>query len=171
MNLVLLIVIFVLIIVVIVAAIIALVSVRSGNKQKSEIHFLDGADVDSGRLSADNNFFRGFSDVLGETVVVGGEKTRSTGVAVSIKNRSEGAVYRMTLARELVIGREAALTVCDRAVSRQHCKISVSGGKLYLSDLSSANHTYLNGKRLSDTVELNSGDLIRIGNTVLEIIF
>lgn len=171
MNVVILIVIAALIVVVVIAAVIALFSVRPNGKKNNEIYYLDGADVDSGRLSADNNFFKGMSGALDETVVVGGGRTKPSGITVSIKNRSDHSICRMTIAEELTLGREAAFAVRDRSVSRIHCKISPSRGRLYLSDLGSANHTFLNGRQIADTVELKNGDVIRIGKTELEITF
>lgn len=171
MNMIIVIVIAVLIAVVVIAAAIALFSIHPNGKKTSEIHFLDGADVDSGRLSVDNNYFKGFSGALDDTVVVGGGRTKSSGITVSIKNRSDYSIRRLTVEDELTFGREAAFVVRDNAVSRAHCKIFVSQGKLYLADLGSSNHTFLNGKRLLDVAELKNGDIIRIGKTELEITF
>ena len=53
------------------------------------------------------------------------------------------------------------------AISRVHCKISFMNGKYYLTDMGSANGTYLNQQRLEkqQTLELHSGDYIRLANS------
>lgn len=68
----------------------------------------------------------------------------------------------------VVIGRvsdQAALT--DQTVSRRHAEISRRDGVWVLSDLNSANGTFLNGARVSKPVRLKHGDQIRVGRTVL----
>ena len=53
------------------------------------------------------------------------------------------------------------------AISRVHCKISFVQGRYYLTDMGSANGTYVNQQRLEkqQTVQLNSGDYIRLANS------
>lgn len=171
MNMILLIVIVALIFIVVIAAVIALVSIRPGKKKTSEVFFLDGADIDSGRLSADNNFFKGVSGTLDDTVIMGGSQKLPRGTAVSIKNHSNNTITRLTIDSELTIGREAAFIVHDKSVSRKHCKIVAEGNRLFLIDLGSSNHTYLNGKMISDKAEIKNSDIIRVGKTKLEITF
>ena len=69
-----------------------------------------------------------------------------------------------------IIGRETgAIALKDLDVSRSHAKIKVDDkGKAKLMDLSSTNGTYLNGKKVKSS-ELNEGDEILVGNTVLKI--
>lgn len=71
--------------------------------------------------------------------------------------------------QKLLVGRgsQADFVVLDREVSRNHFEIRYDGQKFILSDLGSLNGTYLNDKRVTDTT-LHSGDLIRIGSTILE---
>lgn len=53
------------------------------------------------------------------------------------------------------------------AISRVHCKISFNNGKYYLTDMGSANGTFLNQSRLNkqETRELHSGDYIKLANS------
>jgi ABC-type multidrug transport system ATPase subunit len=48
-------------------------------------------------------------------------------------------------------------------ISRQHARIDVKGGGVSLTDLGSANGTYVNGKRVQKQVWLNRGDRIDVG--------
>ncbi|MFH1145333.1 MAG: SpoIIE family protein phosphatase [Candidatus Eisenbacteria bacterium] len=52
----------------------------------------------------------------------------------------------------------------DRSVSRQHAELSVEEARLYLRDLESGNGTWVNGRRISERVEIHPGDRLRFGN-------
>ena len=52
-----------------------------------------------------------------------------------------------------------------KSVSRMHCQIDESNGRLYVFDLSSSNGTYVNGEKISKIEkEITPGDEIAIGN-------
>ncbi len=57
----------------------------------------------------------------------------------------------------------------DPKISRIHCMLSVIGDSLYLEDLHSSNHTYLNGRQINKKTSLQNGDEIHIGDTRLRI--
>ena len=61
------------------------------------------------------------------------------------------------------------VVVDDEAASRRHCTITAREDAVVVADLQSANGTFVNEKRIS-TVELNRGDKIRIGSTVIEML-
>lgn len=57
----------------------------------------------------------------------------------------------------------------DPKVSKQHCAIIRKGGRLYLEDLGSKNGTYLNEERVDDVILIQKEDVIRVGETRIEI--
>ncbi|MBQ2943218.1 MAG: FHA domain-containing protein [Ruminococcus sp.] len=59
------------------------------------------------------------------------------------------------------------------AISRVHCKISYASGKYYLTDMGSANGTFVNQQRLNkqQTVELNRGDYLKLANSEFVVSF
>lgn len=64
-----------------------------------------------------------------------------------------------------LLGRDPA---CDLQVfrveaSRRHCLVMNEGGLVTVSDLGSANGTEVNGWRIHGTLELTSGDVLRVG--------
>src|SRR5947209_10670311 len=69
----------------------------------------------------------------------------------------------------LVMGRDpgAGLQIKDGQVSRRHAQIESRGGVPYLTDLGSANGSFLNSQKLdsSSPKVLKPGDVIRLGNT------
>lgn len=89
----------------------------------------------------------------------------------TITGKKKARSYTLSKAR-VIIGRsdEADLNLKDEEVSRKHSLIEVfSRDQIFLSDLASANGTFLNGVRVK-TVRLKHGDLLRLGNTVLKFV-
>lgn len=66
--------------------------------------------------------------------------------------------------REITIGRIADNTIVlpDITVSRSHAKILISGGRVMISDLNSANGTLVNGNVVKGTLEFKDSDTVRI---------
>jgi len=54
-------------------------------------------------------------------------------------------------------------------VSRRHCEIFESGGKLTIRDLGSSNGTYVNGKRVLGQQPLTPGDEVTLGAVTLRV--
>ncbi|MCE9613977.1 MAG: FHA domain-containing protein [Lentisphaerae bacterium] len=69
------------------------------------------------------------------------------------------------------LGRESTndLAIDDATLSREHCQFFFRAGKLWVSDLQSANGTEVNGKRIA-SVALEKGDSVVIGNTRIRIL-
>jgi len=64
-------------------------------------------------------------------------------------------------------GRDAHgdLTLRDPEVSRRHARFSAHEGVVYLDDLQSSNGTFLNGRRVTESIEVRAGDEIDVGTT------
>ena len=72
-------------------------------------------------------------------------------------------------AEPLLIGRAAGSESAgalgdDPELSREHARISVSDGVLVIEDLGSRNGTFVNGKRIEASTELQAGDRIKVGS-------
>ena len=65
------------------------------------------------------------------------------------------------------IGRDArdGLTLRDAEVSRRHARVSAHDGVAYLEDLRSSNGTFVNERRVRQSIELQPGDVIDVGTT------
>ncbi len=82
----------------------------------------------------------------------------------------ESAVRRVALPPgSLTIGRAApcALLLESPEISRAHCRVDVAGNEVSVTDLNSTNGTFIDNNRLSGTVPLPHGALLRMGNYVL----
>lgn len=58
-------------------------------------------------------------------------------------------------------------SIPDELLSRHHCSIDLRNDELWLTDLASANGTFVNGK-IIDEVKLTVGDVIQIGDTAIK---
>jgi len=71
------------------------------------------------------------------------------------------------LSGEVRLGRDRsnAIVISDGKVSRHHFRLDPIRGTYILSDLGSANGTFVNGVRVTQPVRLRDGDLINLGDT------
>ncbi|MFI5559980.1 FHA domain-containing protein [Amycolatopsis japonica] len=65
--------------------------------------------------------------------------------------------------------RNAAIRLGDSRVSRLHCKIRWDGTNAWLTDLDSANGTFVNGQRVP-SAGLRHGDMLRLGDSTVTFI-
>jgi pSer/pThr/pTyr-binding forkhead associated (FHA) protein len=74
---------------------------------------------------------------------------------------------------EFIFGRglECHLRPNSEWVSRQHCLFRVSDNGVHIKDLGSTNGTLINGTRLIGERRLATGDLLQLGQLVLELKF
>ena len=89
--------------------------------------------------------------------------------SVEIAVRGTALVYALAEGAAVTVGRVAQceIHVDDQAVSRRHCALAVQGADLLVTDLDSANGTFLNERQVKSGTA-RPGDLIRVGSTVLE---
>ena len=80
-------------------------------------------------------------------------------------NKGPGPSTVYPLLDEVTIGRSTDNSIClpDKAVSRNHARVSYQEGAWTVEDLGSANGIIFNGERVEKVV-LSSGDIFKIGN-------
>ena len=70
------------------------------------------------------------------------------------------------------VGRDPGLPLHldnDTQVSRRHARFTAQGGRASVEDLGSTNGTYVNDQPIHSPRQLNPGDRVRIGLTVIEL--
>jgi pSer/pThr/pTyr-binding forkhead associated (FHA) protein len=89
-------------------------------------------------------------------------------VAVIEGNKLKGKTFE--LGDELIMGRadKCHVVMDDTYASQVHARIFSKGEGYMVEDLGSTNGTYLNRRRITSPAELQRGDRIKIGKTVLE---
>ncbi|CAN5702467.1 FHA domain-containing protein [soil metagenome] len=72
---------------------------------------------------------------------------------------------------ELMVGRaeKCHIVLDDTYVSQMHARIFSKGEAVMVEDLGSTNGTYLNRRRITSPSELQRGDHVKIGKTVMEL--
>ncbi|MEO8841800.1 MAG: GGDEF domain-containing protein [Kofleriaceae bacterium] len=80
-----------------------------------------------------------------------------------------GQLFRVTKG-QLVIGRSphVELRLDDDGISRNHARIRSETNRAWIEDMESRNGTFVNGERITTSVELRDGDKVQVGRgTVL----
>jgi len=100
----------------------------------------------------------------GHTVVV---SPGATGELVVVSGPDGG--QRFPLGPNSRVGRatDNEIALRDNQVSRHHAAISFTGAGYVITDLGSANGTWVNGQRIAQPTPLRPGDNIRIGTDQL----
>lgn len=89
-----------------------------------------------------------------------------SGRLIALDGPTVGQVFSIT-SPNVTIGRDSDRTIVvsgDSTVSRNHAKITASGGNYQITDCQSANGTFVNGQRIT-SIALNPGDEIKFGNS------
>lgn len=91
--------------------------------------------------------------------------------SVSIIGRDGKSRQQKLAALPAYIGRDPMATIAleDSEASRKHAQLEESGGQIRISDLGSANGTFVNGRRITAPTLLTAGDRVKIGGSTLEL--
>lgn len=99
-------------------------------------------------------------------------KEQQHGLWVSFTdNHDHSRQYGFFLNDFVVVGREEAhnrknLCILDQKLSRRHCRfVTKNGDDVWLEDLDSTNHTYVNGVQIRKITALYPGDRIVFGSS------
>jgi len=81
------------------------------------------------------------------------------------------AGQRFAVSGTLSIGRAAGceITLDDTFISQVHARVTKGQSGVVIEDLGSTNGTYLNRKKVTAPVVVQTGDVIQVGSTVLEL--
>ena len=76
--------------------------------------------------------------------------------------------HQLVVESQLVLGRgEADIVIDDPEISRRHALMSTREGAIEIEDLDSLNGTWVNEHRIQSAVRLDTGDVIRLGQTTM----
>jgi hypothetical protein len=95
---------------------------------------------------------------------------RRVGELVMVRSDSQmGATVTVTDA--VVLGRspDADVLLDDPYASMFHLRLTMDGDTMSLADLGTTNGTYVNGRRVTNPVDLNAGDSVQVGKTIMEV--
>jgi pSer/pThr/pTyr-binding forkhead associated (FHA) protein len=86
-------------------------------------------------------------------------------VGLEIVERSGRRPHHVRPPVEIGRAKDVGVSLPDAEVSREHARLSSHDGVVYVEDLSSRNGTFLNGRRVTETIEVREGDEIDVGTT------
>lgn len=86
-----------------------------------------------------------------------------------VKGMKAGAVYPVS-PDGMKLGRssQCEIDIPDPLLSRSHCCFDIRNGELWVTDLASANQTFVNGKPVEES-RLTLGDMVTAGDNTLEV--
>ena len=122
------------------------------------------------------SYYEVLSDEVELTKVLNaGHQLNNAGLPIRLKNLKTSRSYSLIVCPELIIGRmeiDGVFTIKgDPAISKKHCRLYTDGNNLWIEDLNSANHTFLNGQQVDSPVPVKSGDEIKVGNSLLMVFY
>ncbi len=77
--------------------------------------------------------------------------------------------FRLSGGLEIGRAESCQVRLDDTYASQHHARLSARDGSWFVEDLGSTNGTYVNDRRVQAPVEVRSGDVVRIGKTVMEL--
>ncbi len=87
-----------------------------------------------------------------------------------LEGENEGVEIRVNAPREMTMGRseECDIFLSEKKISRKHSILSVTKDYVRLSDLQSTNGTFVNSKKITESI-LQDQDKFRLGNSLIQV--
>jgi diguanylate cyclase (GGDEF)-like protein len=124
-----------------------------------------GAPIEEGWLGEDTSLTRATEKTIAVPTHVSPDRATLT----VLSGLNAGQVFALdNLDHVIGRGTEADLWLEDPAISRNHTKVTRKpDGRFFLEDLGSTNGTFVGGRRVEGRVELQSGDRVQIGPSLI----
>ncbi len=120
-------------------------------------------------MSEDNNSTVVITDIRKALAASEEEAKQKPACLLVVGGELNGSIFNLPVG-EVVVGRNPDCTIpLDfHGISRRHFTISVNEEEVILTDLQSANGTYLNNNKVDAPVLLKRGDIIKIGAVAMK---
>lgn len=175
-------IILIIVIIIVGAFCIYLVLSRNSNKreryqkQGKRIVVRDGIDIKYQTLGSEKGaFFTGNLSNRGTNIISGNARTVWS---IWFQNIDTGSIYQYQFCNYMWIGRQdehigeiGMYFPQNYSVSKTHCKVYEQNRTLWVCDMKSKNHTYVNGMRADTPVNLLPGCILKVGDIRLEVRF
>lgn len=92
-------------------------------------------------------------------------------VVIKSSSLRGGEAFAFPPGSSAVVGRDPEMDISldDTFVSSKHAVFEATAGVLQIEDLHSTNGTLVNGREISGTHELHTGDRVEIGDTIFQV--
>jgi two-component system cell cycle response regulator len=120
-------------------------------------------------MSDDNNATIVITDIRKALASLEEEAKQKLACLLVVGGELNGTIFNLPVG-ESVIGRNPDCSICldFHGVSRRHFTVSVNEEEAVVTDLGSANGTYLNNQKLDKPVVLKRADVIKIGSIAMK---
>jgi two-component system cell cycle response regulator len=120
-------------------------------------------------MSDDNNATIVITDIRKALAAADEEAKQKSACLVVVGGDLNGSIFNLNPG-ETVVGRnpDCAIPLDFSGISRRHFTVEVSEAGATVSDLGSANGTYLNNQKLESPTLLKRGDVIKIGSIAMK---
>lgn len=143
------------------------------NNDYNQTIFLSGGRYVGAHRGMEHRQLLNDMDELSDTIFRGEESVTSSFSTVHIRLYQfyTGKCYDAYLENTLQIGRGEgnagipSLILEDPMVSKRHCLLFRRGDRIFIQDLESTNHTFINGYQVQGTVPITHGDQLSLGNS------
>ena len=123
-------------------------------------------------LKGDTEILLAQSSDTGKTQILA-QETEGNGSLRLVSRQDPQRYYTILLDTPAILGRDShscsVVLDMDRSISAKHCKIYGRYTEVFVEDVGSANHTFVNGRQTDGAVQLYSGDIIRLGRSEFEV--
>lgn len=161
----------------VIALLVLLIVILHQNK-KEKIAYRGGYNAVTGfQEDVSAKVFKGIDAVNADTFCVDSSQTEISQISCRLYNSKRKKYYEFYIGegKKIRIGRDESQSnrsdylyiKGDSSISKQHCRLSYINGYIVIEDTNSANHTFVNGRKISGKKILKSNDTIKIGNTKL----
>lgn len=109
----------------------------------------------------------------GVGLVKGQRKKEKSWVLAVERGPKELRGVKVTVRGPIIVGRApgADIVIGASYVSARHARFSLMGNNLFVEDMGSRNGTAVNGRRMTEPVALQNGDVISVGDVAIRVRF
>lgn len=109
----------------------------------------------------------------GVGLVKGQRKKEKSWVLAVERGPKELRGVKVTVRGPIIVGRApgADIVIGASYVSARHARFSLMGNNLFVEDMDSRNGTAVNGRRMTEPVALQNGDVISVGDVAIRVRF
>lgn len=162
----------------IILLIMLIVTILQEDENSKKDVFVDGGyNIETGlREDLSGKIFVGANQESADTYLMQ-ESGKSSHIIVNIYNLNQQQKYQYTDQAEIYVGRDVDKSNeknylyigGDSAISKTHLRILADVSGIFVEDMNSSNHTYVNGRKIRTRVKIDRGDIVKIGRTKLKI--
>lgn len=120
-------------------------------------------------MSEDKNATVVITDIRKALAAADDEAKQKPACLLVVGGELNGSIFNLPVG-EIVVGRnpDCSIPLDFHGISRRHFTISVDDSDVTLTDLASANGTYLNNDKVTSPLILKRGDMIKIGSVAMK---